>query len=338
MDFIKIVSFAWKAFDDSRPINSIRDISAMVSTNHVYSVQLEDGNIVIAKLSYFGNYEQFIQDHTIINILSNNLPVRYDNFLSRSLMKGNEIFFYRFLDDEVDAWVIFYRPISIKERLPNRLDNDHIDKLAVEFAEFHKACHLIRNTLPHPSKDMTNDINALLNGLDSFPQYSEDIKRQCDIFLNNTHKINYYGFEKIPVFVDWNIGNFSITPTGEFFSRWDYDWFRMSSRIVDFYFISRVVSDIGDRTVFTYNVSTMMEDRFIRFLKKYHEVYPLEEKEIYFLKESYRFFLLNYVVRAGKHFFRSKIANQLQKDTFEVHLKNIDVQFYADKLLRALDL
>lgn len=339
MDFLTIIRYAWLAYDSTRPIKRISDISAMVSTNHVYKIRLEDGHNIIAKLSYFGTYDNFVEDHTIINVLGNNLPVRYENFLSRALMKGNQLFFHRFQNDIIDAWVVFFRPIKIKKHMPRRLDLPHIEQLAKEFAQFHKSCHLVRHTLPSTSKNMTTDINLLLEVVDErFPKYKKQIKEQCDIFLNNTHRINVRGFDKIPVFVDWNIGNFSVTGSGKFYSRWDYDWFRMSSRIVDFYFISRIVSDVGDRTVFTYNVETMMEDRFLHFLKAYHAIYPLTRPEVEFIKEAYRFFLLNYVIREGNYFFRSAIAEQLQHDALNIHFKTIDERFKLEKLLKALDL
>ncbi|RME99709.1 MAG: hypothetical protein D6772_07340 [Bacteroidetes bacterium] len=339
MDFNIIIRYAWMAYDSTRPIKSITDISAKVSTNHVYRIKLVDGNSIIAKLSYFGSYEDFVHDHTIINVLSNNLPVRYQNFLSRALMKGTMLFFHRFQNDIVDAWVVFYRPIPIKKRLPRKLDLSHIDKLAEEFAHFHQSCHLIRHTLPRPVKDMTTDINALLECVDEqFPQYESVLKSQCDHFLHNTHVINAKGFDKIPVFVDWNIGNFSVTSSGRFFSRWDYDWFRVSSRIVDFYFISRVCSTAGDRTVFTYSPATMMEDRFIRFLQQYHRHYPLTRAEVLFMGEAFRFFLLHYVFRHGSYFFRKEIAAQLQADAIHQHFEDLNRVFKGEKLLRALNL
>ncbi|MEZ4986769.1 MAG: hypothetical protein R2795_17315 [Saprospiraceae bacterium] len=183
MDFQTIIRYAWMAYDSTRTIKRITDISAMVSTNHVYKIQLEDGNNVIAKLSYFGKYEHFVEDHKIINVLSNNLPIRFENFLSRALMKGNQIFFHRFQNDIVDAWVIFYRPIRIKTRLPRRLSEAHIDNLATEFAHFHHDCHLIRHTLPNTSKTMTTDINSLLAVVDTeFAHQADHIRQQCDTF------------------------------------------------------------------------------------------------------------------------------------------------------------
>ncbi|MCB0667339.1 MAG: hypothetical protein KDC80_16040, partial [Saprospiraceae bacterium] len=67
IDFTEIVREAWLAYDNSRQIVRITDISAKVSTNHVYRIQFSDHSIIIAKLSYFGKYEHFVEDHTIIN-------------------------------------------------------------------------------------------------------------------------------------------------------------------------------------------------------------------------------------------------------------------------------
>ena len=94
----------------------------------------------------------------------------------------------------------------------------------------------------------------------------------------------------------------------------------MSYRVLDFYFFSRVVSDLGDRTVFSYVINTMMEDRFILFLKEYHKVNPLTADEIRFLKEAYRFFILNYVIKDGKYFFSEQYAKKLQAEAFEIYL------------------
>jgi len=126
----------------------------MVSTNHVYRIKFEDKSFVIAKLSYFGKYEHFIEDHTIINALSNNLPHPFDHCLARSLIKGNTLYVHREQNDLLDVWVVFYRPIGVKHKLPRRLEEKHIEKLGGEFAKFHKACTSIRHTLPPSSKTM----------------------------------------------------------------------------------------------------------------------------------------------------------------------------------------
>jgi hypothetical protein len=164
------------------------------------------------------------------------------------------------------------------------------------------------------------------------------LKYHCDLFLKNRSKYNMNSFEIIPVFIDWNIGNFSVTKELELYSRWDFDWFRMSYRVLDFYFFSRVVSDIGDRTVFSYGISTLMEERFILFLQEYHKVNPLTANEIRFMKEAYRFFILNYVIKDGKYFFNEQYAKKLQAEAFDNYLPSVDRDFNAESIIEALKL
>ena len=344
IDFTSIVKEAWQAYDNTREIVRIVDISAKVSTNYVFRITFSDRNFIIAKLSYFGKYEHFVEDHSIINSLSNNLPAPFENFLARSLMKGNSLFVYRFQNEILDAWVVFYRPITIKKRLPRRLNNDEIVKLAEQIALLHKASHNIRNTLPPSSKTLKVDIDHLLRILETdYGKYEhrmhlEEIRKQSDIFIENSQLLKADDFDKIPVFIDWNIGNFSVTSSFKLFSRWDYDWFRMGSRMLDFYFLSRVVSEIGDKTVFSYYIGPLMEERFLLFLKAYHEVYPFVEAEIRFLKEAYRFFILNYVIKDGRHFFHEIFAIKLQKEAYEIYLPSIEKEFNADIILKALNI
>jgi len=344
IDFTAIVREAWRAYDDTRTIIRIHDISARVSTNHVYQITFTDHSFIVAKLSYFGKYEHFVEDHTIINALSNNLPAPFENFLARSLVKGESLYVHRFQNPILDAWVVFYRPVQIKKRLPRRLDEDQIIKLGEQMALFHKACHNIRNTLPVSSKTLKVDIDHLLRILETdYGKFEHrgnenEIRKQCGLFLQNRDLIGAMEFDKIPVFIDWNIGNFSVSSSFKLFSRWDYDWFRVSSRMMDFYFLSRVVSDIGDRTVFSYLTGPMMEDRFLLFLQSYHAHYPLTTNEILFLKEAYRFFILNYVIKDGRHFFHEIFATKLQKEAYEIYFPSIDKDFNADKILKALNL
>lgn len=344
IDFYSIVTDAWRAYDDSRKIERVEDISARVSTNHVYRIRLTDDTLIIAKLSYFGTYDHFLEDHAIINSLSNNLPRPFENILARSLMKGNELYVYRHQQELVDVWVVFYRPIDIGDRLPRRQTMDGIASLGEQFALFHRACTRVRHTLPSSSKTMASDIQDLLDYLSTddgryeYGAVESMLRQHCEAFLEKANSFDIGQIDIIPVFVDWNIGNFSLSDaTGELYSRWDYDWFRMSSRMIDFYFFSRVVSDVGDRTVFTYNIDVMGEERFIHFLRHYHAVFPLTRIEIELLPEMYRFFLLNYVIKFGKYFFHDVYATKLRRETFEQHLPSIE-HFSVEPLLKALNL
>ena len=338
-NYQNILRYAWRAYDHTREIATIADISAQVSTNHVYKLGMADGNTLIAKVTFFGSYEAFAEDHVIINVLANNLPVRYAGLLSRALMKGNQIFFHRYIDAEQDAWIVFYRPIYERENAPRRLTDAQVQNLGREMARFHYDCTLVTETLPRSDRNMTTDVNALLGtARTEYPEYVELIEHHCRLFLENTFRINLYGFTKIPVFVDWNVGNFSLDDDGRLSSRWDYDWFRLSTRVADFYFLSRVVSEVGDKTVFTYEVDRLLEDRFLLFLEAYHEVFPLTRPEVLFLKEAYRFFLLNYVLRLGRFFFRPKIASKLAHDVLTLHLPTLDERFTAERMLQTLHL
>jgi len=110
----------------------------------------------------------------------------------------------------------------------------------------------------------------------------------------------------------------------DLFSRWDYDWFRVESRLLDFYFLSRVSSATGDRTHWTYSPHTLVEPQFVEFVRAYHEVAPLSADEIRFIPEAYRFFILNYVVREGARFFRPDLCAKFRHDATRVYLPACD--------------
>lgn len=341
-DYIQIIKHAWQEFDDRHEIRGVYDVSAYVSTNQVYKISFYEREPVFAKLSDYGKFDDFREDHIIINNLANNLEQPYHNFLAQSLVKRNELFIYRYHQENSSAWVIFYNPIQIRSKLPRRLDDKLIRKLGRELARFHKACTNVCNQLPNASKTVVTDIHNLIkmmnkNEIKMCDSHKDMVKKHCEIFLNQADKVNYSSeFESIPVFIDWNIGNFSISSDGKFYSRWDYDWFRMSSRVMDFYFFSRVVSDIGDRTVFSYLVDTLLEDRFLMFLREYHRIFPLTEPEVRFIIEAYRFFILNYVIKDGPYFFRQTYSHKLVKEAYDTYFPAIEANYKVEKILRSL--
>jgi Ser/Thr protein kinase RdoA (MazF antagonist) len=218
-----------------------------------------------------------------------------------------------------------------------------IRKLGSELAKFHKTCESVSGVLPEWSKSMNNDLEHLLEILETeqgkfdHRGFEREIRQQVDTFFEETDKLDTDALNNIPVFVDWNIGNFSVTKDGSFFSRWDYDWFRMTSRIMDFYFFSRVCSDAGDKTIFSYLIDPLMEDRFLEFLEAYHGVFPLTRREVLLMKEAYRFFILNYVVKDGRYFFHEIYASRLQREAFTTYFPEID-KFNPDKIIRRLGL
>ncbi len=331
----EVVAAAWRDYGDRRAIREVTELSAMVSTNRVYRLTLDDGTWVIAKSSNYGSFFLFAEDHDRlhrVNALLRGGP--YEQFLANSYTRDGEP--YIWYDGEM--WAIFYHYIEARDRLPKILTGSQVARLGTELARFHKACADVAGRIPAPSKtaksdavnlyEMTGARNAgQVLGLDQ--SRVDLVRRHTHRFLMATYESGYDAWQKIPVLIDWNLGNFSVEFDGDrndfhLFSRWDYDWFRIESRLLDFYFLSRVSSRTGDRTTFTYAVHTLLEPRFRAFLRAYHAEFPLAPEEVLFLKEAYRFFLLNYVVREGRHFFRYDFWQHLLHDAVDTHLPGLD--------------
>lgn len=331
-----VVAAAWHDYGDPRGILDVTELSAMVSTNRVYRLTLTDGTWVIAKSSNYGSFFLFAEDHDRLNRVNQLLRgSNYEQFMANAYTRHGEP--YIWYDGEM--WAIFYHYIEARDRLPKILTGPQVARLGGELARFHQACAGIAGQIPPPSKTAKSDAVNLYEmtgarnagevlGLDQ--SRVDLVRRHTHRFLMSVYESGYDAWPKIPVLIDWNLGNFSVEfergDTGQFrlFSRWDYDWFRIESRLLDFYFLSRVSSRTGDRTTFTYAPHTLLEPRFRGFLRAYHAQYPLAPEEVLFLKEAYRFFLLNYVVREGRHFFRYDFWQHLLHDAVDVHLPSLD--------------
>jgi Ser/Thr protein kinase RdoA (MazF antagonist) len=339
-----LIEAAWRERGDWRPIRELVEISASVSTNGVYRVVLEGGEEVIAKTSSYGSYLQFRQDHQLIQRWTELLQyTRYRNFLARVLLKDSQVFTYR----EGQQWVVFYAKVPFYDFLPKVISDSQVEALGREMAEFHLGCSRIAGHMDPTWKTFGSDVTSLFD-LAGSRQWRQDhglddgveavIRRQCETCLSEAERLGYHGFQRIPLLVDWNIGNFSVGLDGDgfkLFSRWDYDWFRIEPRLLDFYSCARVVRSEGDQTVFSYSAAPLLDPRFERFLRAYHEVYPLRAEELLFLKEAYRFFVLNYVLRIGEHFFRPAICKRLQRETVDSYLPALD-SLDLNPLLRIL--
>jgi hypothetical protein len=329
------VRAAWRSFGDARAIVDIVDMSAMVSTNTVMRVALSDGSAVFAKVSSYGSYFLFAEDHDRLHRLTLLLrDTPFGGLLADTLtMPDGQPFTY--YDGAV--WVVFYNEVERRDRLPRILNDRHIATLAGEVALFHAECHRLSPQIPQTSTSVKSDAIALYDTLTEPHSAARFVLASADLnvlrdhahaFLMNLIELGYDDMAKIPVLLDWNLGNFSVEfdDAGSFrlFSRWDYDWFRIDTRMLDFYFLSRVSSRTGDRTAFTYGSHTLLEPQFVGFLRAYHSVNPLTEREILFLKEAYRFFILNYVIRSGNHFFRVDFWRNFQSDAVHRYLPDLD--------------
>ena len=341
----QLIATAWSEYDGKRTIDNLVEVSAHVSTNRVFRVVFDDSTHIVAKISSYGSYFLFAEDHdrlfTSAQLLRGS---RWEGFLAEVLPRDGHA--YTWYDGTY--WVAFYTDIERAMQLPSILNDDQIGNLAREIASFHRECSQIAGSLPATSNSVKGDAIHLLDQLshefaaEHFGLRHDDIeiaKRSTHEFLLHLEKIRFDEWEKIPVLVDWNLGNFSVKHHGaqfELFSRWDYDWFRIDTRMLDFYFFSRVSSETGDRTSFTYSPHTLLEPRFIKFLRQYHEVFPLTQRELLFLPWAYRFFILNYVIREGAKFFREDISVKFRKDATRIYLPMLD-HFDASPLLAVLD-
>lgn len=345
-DIPEVLRQAWTAYGDRRPLIKVEDISARVSTNKVYLVLLGDGHEVIAKTTLYGSYVHFRQDHRIVQQWNRRLANgRYRNFLAQvCLREDGEVFTVHI----GDTWVVFYEKAKFYDFLPSVLSPSQVECLGREMAEFHLASSQVSDLLNTSWKSLGSDVATLYDVIgnsqwreehDLGPEAEGILREQCDQFLNNSERLGYHQFQKIPVLVDWNIGNFSVGMTEDgfrFFSRWDYDWFRVEPRMLDFYFCARVVREEGDQDTFSYTVAPFFEERFMAFLRAYHAVFPLTEPEVLFIKEAYRVFLLNYVIRIGEHFFRRKIIQRLHHEAIQTYFPELDRTDFST-LLRAFD-
>lgn len=341
----QLVATAWSEYDATRTIDHLVEVSAHVSTNRVFRVVFTDSTHIVAKISSYGSYFLFAEDHDRLFTSAQLLRgTRWEGFLAEVLPRDGHA--YTWYDGTY--WVAFYTDVERAMQLPPILNDDQIENLAREIAAFHRECSQIAGSLPPTSNSVKGDAIHLLDQLshefaaEHFGLRHDDIevaKRSTHEFLLHLEHIRFDEWDKIPVLVDWNLGNFSVKHQSsqfQLFSRWDYDWFRIDTRMLDFYFFSRVSSETGDRTSFTYSPHTLLEPRFLKFLHQYHEVFPLSKRELLFLPWAYRFFILNYVIREGAKFFREDISVKFRKDATRIYLPMLN-DFDASPLLSVLD-
>mgnify|MGYP003333380816 FL=1 len=328
------IAAAWAAYGDPRSVVRVDDASAHVSTNRVYRLHLDDGSTLVGKVSSYGSYFLFYEDHDRLSRCAELLQgTRFQGMLAEIWRKDGRLFTWY----DQRMWAVFYDDVQRRESLPKVLSVEQVRNLGREIAEFHLACTDLAPHIPPASKTIKSDAIHLLELLESpfatrnFGLQAESIGvlwKHTHRFLERLISIGYDEWPKIPVLIDWNLGNFSVAPNddGSFrlYSRWDYDWFRVEPRLLDFYFLSRVSSTTGDRTQFTYGPHTLVEAPFLQFLDAYRQVFPLSRDEIAFLPEVYRFFILNYVVREGARFFRDDLCTKFRNDAVRSYLPALE--------------
>lgn len=336
----RAVHAAWEGYHDERTIVRLDEVSANVSTNRVYRVHLDDDSTLVCKVSSYGSYFLFVEDHERLSRCASLLDgTRFagmlaDVWMAHDTSEDERRHIYTWYDRTM--WAVFYDDVPRAGSLPRVLSLDLIENLGREIAEFHLACTDLAPRIPGGSKTIKSDAIHLLDLLESpFASKNFDLPpeaigilwRHTHDFLERLVDLGYDEWTKIPVLIDWNLGNFSVAPTAtgfRLFSRWDYDWFRIEPRMLDFYFLSRVSSSTGDRTRFTYGAHTLVEPTFLALIRAYSDVFPLTRDERRFLPEVYRFFILNYVVREGARFFRPDLCTAFRRDAVRTYLPAFD--------------
>ena len=341
-----VITTAWQAFavatDDVRRVGNGEELSAHVSTNRVFVLELSDGSRVVAKCSSYGSYFLFAEDHDRLSRCVGLLRgTRWDGFLAEVLTCNGRP--YTWYDGH--RWVVFYSVVARAESLPPIIDAADVARLGTEMASFHRACSDISPALPPVSNSVKGDAIHLYDQLSSpfaarnfdlAPEMIGVLARATHDLLLHLERIHYDEWPRLPILVDWNLGNFSVTRDDgqlRLYSRWDYDWFRIETRLLDFYFFSRISSRTGDRTSFTYSPHTLVEPRFAEFVRGYHEVWPLTRDDIDFLPHAYAFFILNYVVREGARFFRHDLCTSFRREAARSWLnaaRNMDLGILYD--------
>lgn len=329
------VTAAWSEYGDPRAITALDEVSADVSTNRVFRLHLDDGSTVISKVSSYGSYFLFYEDHDRLNRCARLLDGSRFHGMLAEVWRRPDGRIFTWYDERM--WAVFYDDVPRRDSLPRILSVDQVHNLGREIAGFHLSCTDLASRVPPGSKTVKSDAIHLLDLLESpfatrnFQLPPESIGvlwRHTHRFLERLIEVGYDEWPKIPLLIDWNLGNFSVAPEADgsfrLFSRWDYDWFRIEPRVLDFYFLSRVSSKTGDRTMFTYGPHTLVEPTFLEFLRAYRRVFPMADEEVMFLPEVYRFFILNYVVREGARFFRPDLCIKFRQDAVRTYLPALD--------------
>ncbi len=367
-DAQRAVRKVWSDLHDPRTVVSTVEVSSNVSTNRVFLLRLNDGTNLFAKVSNYGSPFLFREDHDRVSRLIDAFRgTRYEGLLAAPLqvavgegvgdvgggggaVGGVKRRVHTYYDGSV--WAVLYKEVERKEHLPRILEDGDIECLAREMARFHRACSEATTTasIPRTSTSIASDVVHLIDlasdktasrTLQLDGDSLDHLRRHANRFLLSLDDLGYADMPRVPVFVDWNLGNFSVDRSAggsepfALFSRWDYDWFRTDSVLLDFYFLSRVSSQTGDRTRFSYGVHTLGEPRFRRFLAAYHEVSPLTEADVEMIVETYRFFILHHVISVGDHFFRPELWDSFRQDAVTNGLPSID-RFDRRPLLRAI--
>ena len=130
-----VVSTAWQHFasltSDQRQITALEEVSAHVSTNRVFRVIFSDQSSLVAKVSSYGSYFLFAEDHDRLARCSALLRhTRWSGFLADVVSVDKRP--YTWYDGR--RWCAFYGEVQRAESLPRVLPPADVAGLACEIA------------------------------------------------------------------------------------------------------------------------------------------------------------------------------------------------------------
>src|SRR4029079_8163746 len=181
------VDAAWAAYGDGRTIAEVEEVSANVSTNRVYRLHLDDSSTLITKVSSYGSYFLFVEDHDRLSRCAHLLhDTRFGGMLAGVWHRDGRIFTWY----ERNMWAVCCDDVPRREALPRILQPDQVANLGREMAEFHLACTDIARQIPAGSQTVKSDAIRLLDLLESpfAPRNFELPPEQIGVLWRHTHK------------------------------------------------------------------------------------------------------------------------------------------------------
>jgi hypothetical protein len=141
-------------------IVNVTELSPMVSTNHVYRLSLADGHHLVAKVSSYGSYWLFKEDHDRLHRCREQLhDTRYANLLADTVTVDGRVFVHR----DGALWAALYEEVPKRHSLPRIVSSDDVQNLAEEMARFHQACREVARLVPPTSTSIKSDAIHLLD-------------------------------------------------------------------------------------------------------------------------------------------------------------------------------
>src|ERR1700712_5939915 len=96
---------AWAEYGDPRAVVRVEEVSANVSTNRVYRLHLDDGWTLISKVSSYGSYFLFVEDHDRLSRCARLLDdTRFGGMLADVWLRNGRIYTWY----GSNMWTVFY--------------------------------------------------------------------------------------------------------------------------------------------------------------------------------------------------------------------------------------